>query len=785
MNWVILFIPSLIFLYTPYQRGLFFDSDLYIWEVLIASLFIIVAVIFLFKKSEMGKGFYFIVFLLPVTYILSLTVAESPKGGLDNLFRWTSYVSFFILLVWARQTNKVEKLLPYIFHLTGIWVALFALFGLWGWVDFRDVVLGGRLTGPFQYYNTFAALVSAFWIFALVILTQKKLSIWKVIFFSLPVVAFGVGLFHSYSRGALLVFPLAWFIGLTFLRGKQQLIYSLYTFISLGGSFLAFRQIAEQSKIEGIDNPGSTGFFLISLVVLLLITGIHYLLNYRNNTLLERIDKKPYIRFVLPGVIIVLGVLLVLDLQNKGLVYQQLPPEFQDRISSINADTSSVVGRTTFFEDALRMSKDAPFLGLGGDGWRILFTKYQQVPYWSNETHNGYLEILLNTGWFGLIIFILVFGFLFYQILRRIWSEKEDEDRTIAIATIPALVMIFAHSFIDFNFSYGSVWFIVFWLFAMGVTDQPMRFFVADQTVASGKKMKGKSASSRWKNPEMIYKTILGITAVFVLIMGIYSFRFYLAEKQAARAQGTLNLEEAKDIFEKATSYNPYHVDYQFNLANVYVKYYKTTKSEDYKEKAIKTLQKVEDLEPHNPKALFNIGNIYGSLGDGVQAIQYFEKALEYDRYNVKFYDAIIRLKSQAAVQMLQEKNVEKALEYAQGTVDDYEEYRTLTEPFKKTPVPDQRPVLLEKSTHLFVGQSYLLLGDFNHTIDALKPINNKDDQDTFRRAQAIRVVAYEALGNKQEAAKITTAMQKDFPNFMKYVEAYKAVPVTSRNLSN
>lgn len=746
---------SVLFIYTPYLRGLFFDSDFYLIEGILAVLFLINVVGQIGKNPRQAILPYLIVFFIPLTYLLSLTNAATTSGAFDNIFRWLAYTSMFVMLVWAKQADestRLEQVYSTVFQLTGIWVSFFAVFGMWGWVEFKDLMLAERLTGTFQYANTFATVICAFWLYALVVLTKKNLPIWSTILFSLPLVAYGVGLLHSYSRGSLLVFPLAWFIGLLLLKGKGQISYIIYSVLSGAASFIVFRQITTQAE-QGSANPGMLSFFVSTFVVLMLVILIRAVLD-RKSFFTSFGDKK-FARFLLPGAVIIIGVLLVLDIKSGGLVYQQLPSSLQERVTDINRETASLLGRTNVYQDAFKLSSEAPLLGVGGEGWKILYPKHQELPYFNNEIHNGYLEVLLSTGWLGLILFLMVFAFLVYQIALRIYKEKEQEEQIRTIAVFPALAMIFMHGFIDFDFSYGTVWFVAFWLFAIGV---PAFTVNVDNIV---KLVPGAIG----------VRVILSLSAVFVLVFGVYSFRFYLAEQALPKAEEQISIDEAQQMLERAASLNPYQVDYQVNLANVYAAKYKNEVNEEWKTKAIERLQTAEALEPNSSKVLFNVGNGYLALNDWEKALEYFDMAMKNDPFNVQLIERTMRVEVQLAAQFAQLKEKETADKLAKMAIDLYEGYVARIEPFKEKEIPDKRPLDFEGGTYLFVGQAYLIVGDYQQVIEQTKKVT---DPKLVLDAQAMQVVALEALGQNEQAVDITRSLIQQHSDFAQRVVTYK-----------
>jgi tetratricopeptide (TPR) repeat protein len=742
----------LVFLYTPFKRGLFFDSDFYLYESILILLFCINALWYLVKKPSQINTFYLSVFLIPATHLLSLTRAESPQGALDNLLRWTTYSCFFVMLLWMKKsdtTKRIASLLPYIFHTTGIVISFFALFGLWGWVDFKDLYLGKRLTGTFQYPNTFATVISAFWLFSLIMLSRKHQSHLSTAFYGLPLVAFGVSFFFSYSRGVMLLFPFVWLIGLCLLRGKHQLSYFLTSLFSVATSLLVFIQMSNQLT-SGTSSPGVYIFIISTVLLTALIVGLRTLLHSQ----WKLFDKtEPYIRLILPAVVILLGIGAGIDLQNKGLVYQQLPESMQKRIEDINFGTDSVLGRTNVYEDALRISIESPLLGFGGEAWKILYPRYQSVPYLNNEVHNGYLEVLISNGWLGVIIFIGLFTTVLFIVFRHRKHNIDNEKYVLITACVTALSMLFMHGFIDFDFSFGTVWFIIFWLLSMACPESPY-IINNNKEFTLGINKVGIT----------LFHGVLILTTIVVASFGI---RFFYADQQIKSLLQFPSLKEAQQVYERIMSINPYNSSYYIQLAYINAQENKRKNQQNLVFEVEKYLKKAEMLEPNNSINLLGIGNMYVLLGNFEKADWYLRKAQQLDRFNVKIYDSIIQLESQIAVNLMQAKKKTEAVKWATRSLQDYHHYRNTVDPFININIPDKRSLELDKSTHLLISKSYLIIGQYQTAIDHLSTINDQNDFNIVKTAYAIRVVANEALGQQAEAGRLTKIMlqrSSDFP---------------------
>ena len=50
-------------------------------------------------------------------------------------------------------------------------------------------------------------------------------------------------------------------------------------------------------------------------------------------------------------------------------------------------------------------------LGAGGGGWNATYTWFQPYPYFSTETHDDFMQTGVETGFPGLLDFLLIWGF--------------------------------------------------------------------------------------------------------------------------------------------------------------------------------------------------------------------------------------------------------------------------------------------------------------------------------------------------------------------------------------
>jgi hypothetical protein len=397
MKWFTFVFLCLLFFITPFQKGLYFDIDIYP-ITLIASIIFLFFVINQFIRDEIGtfKNVLFVL-LLPFCYLISLPFAESPNGAWNSIIRWVLYSSFFILLIWTTTIPKVKQLLPLLFKLFGGVLSLSMIFIYYGWIHYSSALVGGRFSGVFQYPNTFGMMMAVFYFFSLVNLLEKKISAKQVIGNSSLALIYFISFLQSESCGMMIFFPVVWLAGLLLLPVKKQITFILYSFFSVLFSFIAYQSMVKESAI-GAHYPG-----LLMLIIMLVVTNlVHYFINRkiaeRTTPLLDRVNLKRLPQFALPLMIVLFIGLGLLDLVNHGFVYHKLPSALQDRIESISLSTPEAKERLSFYKDALKMSESSPILGYGGGGWTSVYKEFQSAPYISNKVHDGYLEWMIDNG---------------------------------------------------------------------------------------------------------------------------------------------------------------------------------------------------------------------------------------------------------------------------------------------------------------------------------------------------------------------------------------------------
>jgi tetratricopeptide (TPR) repeat protein len=757
MHWFVFIFLSILFLITPYFKGLYFDTDIYSIHMLIGVLFLLMLSRLIFKKEINELKSAYIVLLLPASYLLSFFIAESPKGAIDSLLRWITYSAFFLMLYWVSLRSKINRLLPLVFHVTGIWITVFMLAAYYGLFEYRNSLILGRFSSIFQYPNTYAMIVAVFLLFALMNLTKDRITLVSATLYSFPIIAYMVCFIQSYSRGMILVFPLVWFIGLMLLSMKKQIRYFLFSTAATILSAVVYLSMSK-GQIEGHKYPGLLALIVVTFVFIALIILVNkYAVRRKYSDRILLFTKAKYMRFFLPSIIVFILLGGFLDIKFEGLVYQQLPEKLQERVSDLDIHSSTAKERIIFFRDSIKISQDSPLIGFGGQSWEVLYKKYQTLPYQSNKAHNGYLEWLLDTGIIGLLLLVIVVSYFFAHLFLKYRTAR---DHSLPVAAITGLLTILLHSFVDFNFSYGTVWFIFLWLLVIGM----------------------KTYQEKPAEEKKIYKTskplltCLSCFSILVILNIITSYRFMNANQFYNESKESNNPAEKQYLVERAVQYDPKNTHYLLQLAKIYAS---QTKNPEYESKLHPLIKNITDIEPNNSTNLINAALLSEKTKNYDQAISYYTQALKVDHFNAKLYEKSIALKTKKAIEMYK-LNLHKEMNvYIKSAQEDYEKNLNWYKYYEKIPIKNKkahnsRDFEVSDRTKYLIAFTHFVNKELDESLSMLKEINKLENKELATKILTLKVLTLERKGLKQEANTLLKENNHEYRNLAPSIQKFR-----------
>lgn len=283
--------------------------------------------------------------------------------------------------------------------------------------------------------------------------------------------------------------------------------------------------------------------------------------------------------------------------------------------------------------------------GVGSGNWKIMFPskgiaggwRFEEQDVIATRVHNDYLEVLSETGIIGIISFAGLFILpLFYGI--RTFSKSTPENKTILFILMLGLFSYALISIFDFpkeRIEHSTIWAIYIGLitglalqmkglikvyrneFASNLIYFLMLFLLAYNMLAGGLRFKGEhyarkaveyKMANRWD--EVIKYAELANTNYYTVDATCVPIKWY-----SGLAKFNLNrIQEAKDDFIEAFSYNPYNFHVVNNLGTCVAKENKFQEAIPYFEEALRINPKFEDSKYNISFSLYQLGRYEEAL---------------------------------------------------------------------------------------------------------------------------------------------------------------------------
>jgi O-antigen ligase len=137
----------------------------------------------------------------------------------------------------------------------------------------------------------------------------------------------------------------------------------------------------------------------------------------------------------------------------------------------VNDDNFAIIERVAHWVAAVRMWESAPWLGIGPGNYAVAYPLVA-LPRWHDalgHAHNIYLNVLGESGLFGLGAFLLMWATLVGWLLKQLRSFPLDQSwsRAVVVGVLGVVAHLAIHSIFDNLFVQGMYLHIAFWLAAI------------------------------------------------------------------------------------------------------------------------------------------------------------------------------------------------------------------------------------------------------------------------------------------------------------------------------
>ncbi len=533
--------------------------------------------------------------LTPVTLLVSLLLgwlflstfwAHNKFEAIQHIFYWvTALFGYFVVICWLRKKHW-ERLLTFIF-ISGVIAAL---------------------VGILQHLFNFSTVIQA----------------------APPASFFGNK--NMGAHYALLTFPL----GMTlFWVAKSPIRYWL---LALGNALILTYVLYGSARAAWIASAITLVFISTSLLIIL----------YKNNQL--HLIKSRW----QPAIASLLLVVALAHFNSDGFNPQALIG-FTEEVSSINTqatdnfDQSNV--RLIKWRNAWDLFADNWLVGIGLRNWLIEYPVYHQLHGFdsgvklssqSDHTHNDYIQLAVEAGTIGVLLFIILVFLVFSHLYRTFRNNSDGKDSILLIGVIGCLVGIGIDALFSFPLQLPHTLFL--FLLYIGIIASTETTTIKEVRLLKAKPLAiGFGVFSilsillynQWFNAEVWYRKANfdieanNYQAALVSAEKAYSYNPYKYDmlKYKAVAYKKLNHPEAEAAILAVLDGYPNNL----NSLNRTVNYYITQKRP---QDALPHALKMRDLAPRSGYVYQNLAAVYQAMGRSDKVIENIKKLLEVDPNN-------------------------------------------------------------------------------------------------------------------------------------------------------
>lgn len=391
-----------------------------------------------------------------------------------------------------------------------------------------------------------------------------------------------------------------------------------------------------------------------------------------------------------PGTVAEFGTVILEDADTKRQLEFEwsrlLPRVLYERLFGLDRERN-VAERFVFFKDAWEIIKDHPWRGLGGHAWSSIYFMYRSAAYNTTEVHNHFLQVWIETGIIGFLLFLGIWlGFVFTS--YRLYRQAAVEQKVLVAAIACGVLAVVTHSLYDFNLSLGAIAIFVFGL--MGVS----RSFTVSTEIVSPKKDS--------------YKPVLAV----VIILGLAVFVTRLLIGHAAFEEGNRQmrlgmLQQAVGSFERAARFDPFNSMIRFSLAEVYDIWGAQTENQDYLVKAKEEYRAAYENNRYNPLFANAFGTFLIRAGLFEQGLDILRRTIDLDPLSFAHYRHYAVSYLRAAYPLFKNNNRATGQSYLSGVFAINEQVQ---ERFAD-------PSIIALS----LGQAYFMLGNYEQAMTHLE----------------------------------------------------------------
>lgn len=713
------------------MRGLFFEPDLLPALMLVAGALLCLGLDSWNRRSRWWSSFTATdgaVIVLTVLYFLSFFPAADRHAAVVGALRMAAYAGVYVIA--ARYVTRPHGLsrLAWTFFLSGVTLALVGWAAAADWINFPGAFSGTRLMSALQYPNALAgALIAA--LAAGAGLWSASAGIGRFVLSAGTIISM-VTLLATYSRAGWLIY--AGVLALMILLAPAGRRWALFIFhaaaitlaIVLGSQLLPALRSGVGTRHMLLLGAGAVAFAVLDLFSLQMS---RWLEDRVTNPLTYQVLRGGLVAYV--AVLSIWAAVYMIQ-AGPAAAGSLVPTGVSARFATITGVERSYQSRLDMAKDAWSLALERPLLGAGAGGWNALYHQVQDIPYWSSEVHNHFMQTAVETGLTGLAAFTAIWILLGIRAAGTL-QRFDDEDNKAPIfwgVTIGLLGLVL-RALADFDWSLPA---LAFWAWAMAGI---IRGF--DPATATGRLRRQESAepSPSWLKP------LTGPIALLVAAAVIAYPAWRLNAAGLAGAAGTRAFAEqdwtqAQEMYRRANQLDPWQGSYLMDLAQVNL--ILSTLGQAQAEQVEAALASALTVQPYRADLRDRAIRIYLLMGQEGLAIEQAEALVWILPKEINAYSALTELLANRAERAFRERRPEDAYDdliklfrLRDNLLQVQQQVEMLRNPHRR---PSDRPNL-PADIEFALGRAEYLRGRAQPALDHLSRIRARD----FARMEELR----------------------------------------------
>ncbi|GAX92065.1 O-antigen ligase family protein [Effusibacillus lacus] len=736
---------SAIFLVFPYWNGLFFHPSFAYSAIYLFSILIILSIWWSTKKIQVAGWSLVDYFAVGITlaYLLAAISPANYEHATIGIIRSLAYLGSYVLvrILLAGGISRVSFLR--VFAASGILVSLYGFATGFGLIERAGAIYdpsgSRRLSSVFEYPNTAASYVVVIYILTIGLLTVSTRRLEKFVYSAglFMMLAF---IFHTQSRGALLVLTgLAGLIVLIAPKGGK--------FTSVGYTILPALPLLFAA--DWLGDAIKSQNQIIGWAVLLLASVITGAFSAIFDLIRKRVHVEIYktVRWIIIGLILLAVMLGVAFVSNSLLT--KLYSMFEQ---------SSLVQRFVFYKDAFAAFLENPIFGNGFQTWKETYQSFQSYPYVSRQAHGYWVDIVLDTGIVGAIIWLGFITVCFREMVSS-WKNIAIEERRITFFLVLGIVGLIGHSFIDFDMAYGTMNYLLWTL--MGLAIGPLA--VKSQGTI------GQILSRSTKTDK------LWIVVPILSLICLVSITGYAISEQILKkiSIGGINPEEGLKQAETGIVLAPYRSGLWMAKAKFLNDTLAVNSSDKAKStKVIEAASKAVSMSPFDTNTSILGASYLAKHGEGLKALELFRQAWKNGKYNSQATDLYI-INSKNVGAQLYDKNKNQAKRHFENGWLAYQDAVNKIQKFESLPkvLRIEFSYDLSPASRLAAAESAFYLGKYEQISGILAPIVTSNDKKNEAIIEQSKLLLNAV--NQKKGQPINETEVKDLSGKKKELEKY------------